>query len=63
MELKWVGSFFLLSGPENPENSEENGMIDIKFLRNNPEAVRENICKKYQEEKLPLVDQDRKSVV
>ena len=32
-------------------------MIDIKFLRNNPEAVRENICKKYQEEKLPLVDQ------
>ena len=32
-------------------------MIDIKFLRNNPEAVRENIRKKYQEDKLPLVDQ------
>ena len=32
-------------------------MIDIKFLRNNPEAVRENIRKKYQQDKLPLVDQ------
>jgi len=32
-------------------------VIDIKFLRENPEAVKENIKKKYQEEKLPLVDQ------
>ena len=37
-------------------------MIDIKFLRNNPEAVRENICKKYQEEKLPLVEIGRAHV-
>lgn len=32
-------------------------MIDIKFLRENPEAVRENIRKKFQDEKLPLVDE------
>ena len=32
-------------------------MIDIAFLRNNPDAVRENIKKKYQEKKLPLVDE------
>ena len=32
-------------------------MLDIKFIRENPEAVRENIRKKFQEEKLPLVDQ------
>ena len=32
-------------------------MLDIKFIRDNPDAVRENIKKKFQEEKLPLVDQ------
>ena len=32
-------------------------MIDIKFLRENPEIVKENIKKKYQDEKLPLVDE------
>ena len=32
-------------------------MLDIKFVRDNPEAVKENIRKKFQEEKLPLVDQ------
>ena len=32
-------------------------MLDIKFVRENAEAVRENIRKKYQEEKLPLVDE------
>ena len=32
-------------------------MIDIKFLRENPEVVRENIRKKFQEHKLPLVDE------
>ena len=32
-------------------------MIDIKFLRENPEAVKENIKKKFQDEKLPLVDE------
>ena len=31
-------------------------MIDIKFLRENPELVRENIKKKFQDSKLPLVD-------
>ena len=32
-------------------------MIDIKFLRENPDIVRENIKKKFQEAKLPLVDE------
>ena len=32
-------------------------MIDIKFLRENPEVVKENIRKKFQEHKLPLVDE------
>jgi seryl-tRNA synthetase len=31
-------------------------MLDIKFVRSNPEAVKENIKKKFQDEKLPLVD-------
>ena len=32
-------------------------MIDIKFLRENPELVKENIKKKFQEQKLVLVDE------
>ncbi len=32
-------------------------MIDIRLIRENPELVRENIRKKFQEEKLPLVDE------
>ena len=32
-------------------------MLDIKFIRENPEAVKENIKKKFQDAKLPLVDQ------
>ncbi len=32
-------------------------MLDIKFLKENPEAVKENIRKKFQESKLPLVDE------
>ena len=32
-------------------------MIDIKFLRQNPDIVKENIKKKFQDEKLPLVDE------
>ena len=32
-------------------------MIDIKILRENPDMVKENIKKKFQEEKLPLVDE------
>lgn len=32
-------------------------MLDIKFLRENPDAVRENIRKKFQDRKLPLVDE------
>ncbi|MBR2108886.1 MAG: serine--tRNA ligase [Ruminococcus sp.] len=40
-------------------------MIDIKFLRENPDVVKENIKKKFQDSKLPLVDEvielDKKS--
>lgn len=32
-------------------------MLDIKFVRENPEKVKENIQKKFQDEKLPLVDE------
>ena len=32
-------------------------MLDIKFVRENPELVKENIRKKFQDHKLPLVDQ------
>ena len=32
-------------------------MIDIKFLRENPDVVRENIKKKFQDDKLALVDE------
>ena len=41
-------------------------MLDIKFLRENPEIVKENIKKKFQDAKLPLVDEaieiDKKSI-
>lgn len=32
-------------------------MLDIKFVRSNPDIVKENIKKKFQNEKLPLVDE------
>ncbi len=32
-------------------------MLDMKFLRENPEIVKENIRKKFQDQKLPLVDE------
>ena len=32
-------------------------MLDIKFVRENPELVKENIKKKFQDHKLELVDQ------
>lgn len=32
-------------------------MLDIKFVRSNPEAVKQNIKNKFQDEKLPLVDE------
>ena len=36
---------------------QEDYMIDIKLIRENPELVKENIRKKFQDEKLPLVDE------
>ncbi|MGN0974989.1 MAG: serine--tRNA ligase, partial [Gemmiger sp.] len=32
-------------------------MLDIRFVRENPDAVKENIKKKFQDEKIPLVDE------
>ncbi len=32
-------------------------MLDIKFMRENPDVVKENIKKKFQDAKLPLVDE------
>ncbi|MFR7353865.1 MAG: serine--tRNA ligase, partial [Anaerococcus obesiensis] len=32
-------------------------MLDIKFVRENPDFVKENIKKKFQDEKLVLVDE------
>ena len=32
-------------------------MLDIKFVRENPDIVKENIRKKFQNAKLPLVDE------
>ena len=32
-------------------------MLDIKFVRENPEVVKQNIRNKFQDEKLPLVDE------
>ena len=34
-------------------------MLDVKFVRNNPDVVKENIKKKFQDEKLPLVDEEK----
>ena len=36
-------------------------MLDIRFVRENPEIVKENIKKKFQDAKLPLVDERRTS--
>ena len=36
---------------------EEQTMLDIKFVRENPDVVKENIKKKFQDQKLPLVDE------
>ena len=37
--------------------TEENNMLDLKFVRENPEVVKQNIRNKFQESKLPLVDE------
>lgn len=47
------------TSPHRKQNGAEmeRVMIDIKFLRENPDIVKENIKKKFQDEKLPLVDE------
>lgn len=39
------------------QKKEGNAMIDLKFLRENPEIVKQNIKNKFQDNKLPLVDE------
>ena len=39
------------------KKNRRNNMLDIKLVRENPEIVKENIKKKFQDEKLPLVDE------
>ena len=39
------------------ERKEERNMLDIKFVRENPEKVKENIKKKFQDQKFELVDE------
>ena len=39
------------------EKRERKNMLDIKFVRENPEIVKQNIRNKFQEQKLPLVDE------
>ena len=36
-------------------------MLDIKFVRNNPDVVKENIKKKFQDEKLSLIRKTERS--
>ena len=47
------------------QDEKENNMLDIKLIRDDPELVKENIRKKFQDAKLPLVDEvlelDRKN--
>ena len=47
------GFFFL----KRCQNGKEKNMIDIKLIREQKELVKENIKKKFQDEKLPLVDE------
>jgi len=53
----WGGMAFFVFAKEGYLILRRNKMIDIKFLRENPDAVRENIRKKFQDSKLPLVDE------
>ncbi len=39
------------------QRMEEKAMLDIKFVRENPEIVKQNIRNKFQDQKLPLVDE------
>ena len=60
--MDWAGdfSFCLSKGPGArflKPKGDKKFMLDIKFVRSNPEAVKENIKKKFQDEKLPLVDE------
>ena len=37
--------------------TQEDVMLDLKFVRENPDIVKQNIKNKFQDQKLPLVDE------
>ena len=37
-------------------------MLDLRFVRENPEVVKQNIRNKFQDAKLPLVDKTQKTL-
>ena len=49
------GGFFFF--PTHEQYKEDFSMLDINLLRNDPEKVKENIRKKFQDQKLVLVDE------
>lgn len=49
--------FIDLTVKKSKYNIEGDSMIDLKFLRENPEIVKENIKNKFQDQKLHLVDE------
>jgi len=60
LNLRWYREIILLALMNNKDEFfilKEDIMIDIKFLRENPQAVKENMKKKFQEHKLSLVDE------
>ena len=48
---------FRINGGEVFFVRKEVAMLDIKFVRENPDVVRQNIKNKFQDRKLPLVDE------
>ena len=58
MKHIWFGNFFV--SPDRRSDRQikrRRNMLDIKLVRANPEIIKENIRKKFQEEKLILVDE------
>jgi seryl-tRNA synthetase len=65
--ILWGGRFFYIHFWVLPrvfignhsfyKNIGGNNMLDIKFVRENPEIVKQNIKNKFQDDKLPLVDE------
>ncbi len=60
VEIRHRRKDFLLLGIKRTEKNRKRGMkemLDLKFVRENPEVVKQNIKNKFQDRKLPLVDE------